>query len=89
MTNNIERRVLEHKCGCGGTFTQKYNLTHLLYFERIEGMLNAINREKQLKNWHKDWKWNLIKHENADLIDLAADWFCDEDFEEFMKGRDF
>ncbi|RLD69370.1 MAG: hypothetical protein DRI95_00250 [Bacteroidetes bacterium] len=54
VTNNIQRRVLEHKSGQGSVFTSKYNLTDLLYFERIIGMQNAINREKQLKNWHKE-----------------------------------
>lgn len=42
------------------------------------GMLNAINREKQLKKWHKDWKWNLIKKEKPELKDLAADCFSKE-----------
>ncbi len=39
------------------------------------GMQNAIDREKQLKRWHKDWKWELIKKENPELADLAGDWF--------------
>jgi len=42
-------------------------------------MLYAIAREKQLKNWHRDWKWNLIKEKNPDLLDLAADWFHDKE----------
>ena len=78
VTNNIQRRVLEHKSGQGSVFTSRYNLTDLLYYERITGMQNAINREKQLKNWHKEWKWNLIKEENPELIDLAKDWFTVE-----------
>jgi len=78
VTNNIQRRVLEHKSGQGSVFTSKYNLTDLLYFERIIGMQNAINREKQLKNWHKEWKWNLIKEENPELRNLAKKWFAEK-----------
>ena len=59
VTNNLERRMLEHKAGVGSIFASKYNLTDLLYFEQIQGMKNAITREKQLKNWHKEWTWNL------------------------------
>ncbi len=82
VTNDIERRALEHKTGYGSIFTKRYNLHDLLYFERIMGMQNAIDREKQLKNWHKEWKWNLIKEENPELKDLAKDWFTQEEIEE-------
>ena len=44
-------------------------------------MDQAIKREKQLKNWRKEWKWNLIKEENPDLIDLAKDWYTEEEIE--------
>ena len=57
-----------------------------MYYETIWGMQNAIDREKQLKNWHKEWKWNLIKEENPDLIDLAKDWFTDEEIKEYKEG---
>lgn len=67
VTNNIEKRMLMHKTGYGSVFTNKYKLIYLLYFERITGFQKAIDREKQLKNWHKEWKWNLIKEENPDL----------------------
>jgi putative endonuclease len=46
-----------------------------MYFEQINGMQNSIDREKQLKNWHKEWKWNLVKSENPNLVDLASTWF--------------
>ncbi len=78
VTSNLERRTLQHKSGQGCTFTSRYNLFDLLYYESIPGMLQAIAREKQLKNWHKDWKWNLIKELNPELKDLAADWFSEE-----------
>jgi putative endonuclease len=61
VTNDLERRVAEHKAGIGSLFTKKYNLNYLVYFERIFDIEQAIKREKQLKRWHRDWKINLIK----------------------------
>ncbi|MDP2237848.1 MAG: GIY-YIG nuclease family protein [Bacteroidales bacterium] len=87
VTNDIERRVLEHKSGFGSSFTKRYNLHDLIYFESISGMQNAIDREKHLKNWHKEWKWNLIKQENPELKDLAIDWYTTEEIEEFKKMK--
>lgn len=75
VTSDIKRRILEHKTGKGSIFTHKYNLTDLMYYEKIEGMDECINREKQLKNWHRDWKINLIKELNPEMKDLAKDWF--------------
>ncbi|MFT4523755.1 MAG: putative endonuclease [Bacteroidia bacterium] len=74
VTSNIKRRIYEHKHSKGGAFSSQYKLTDLLYYETIAGIQNAINREKQLKNWHREWKWNLIKKENPQLIDLAKSW---------------
>ena len=74
VTNNLERRIAEHKHLKGSTFTSKYKLTNLVYYEEIFGALNAILREKQLKNWHREWKLNLIKEENPEMKDLAEDW---------------
>ncbi len=75
VTNNIERRVAEHKKLEGSEFTTKYKLTDLVYYEEIFGALNAILREKQLKNWHRDWKLNLIKELNPEMHNLARDWY--------------
>jgi putative endonuclease len=85
VTNDLEVRVLQHKAGLSA-FTKKYNLFDLIYFERILGMQDAIAREKQLKNWHKDWKWNLVKEYNPELLDLAADWFTKEEIEECRRS---
>src|SRR5690606_4068235 len=79
VTSNLESRILQHKAGKGSRFTAKYSITDLLYFENIQGMTAAISREKQLKRWHKKWKWNLIKESNTDLNDLAAEWFSEEE----------
>ena len=74
VTNDIKRRVFEHKNNKASSFTNRYNLHWLLYFEEVEGMLNAIQREKQLKNWHRQWKINLVKENNPGMIDLAKEW---------------
>ncbi len=74
VTNDLERRVKEHKEGNGSEFTSKYNLTYLLYYETISDIKAAISREKQLKNWHREWKINLIKELNPLMTDLATDW---------------
>jgi len=75
VTNDIKRRVFEYKFEKNDGFASKYNISDLLYFENILGINKAIKREKQLKNWHKEWKWNLIKENNPDLVDLAKDWY--------------
>jgi putative endonuclease len=77
--------MLEHKAGVGSKFSAKYGLTDLLFFENFQTMVDAIEREKQLKNWHRDWKWNLIRAENPKLIDLANDWFTDTEIAEYWK----
>ncbi len=70
VTNDLERRVAEHKAKKGSVFTKKYQLDSLVYFERIFDIEQAIKREKQLKGWHRDWKINLIKSVNPEMIDL-------------------
>ena len=74
VTNDLERRVKEHKNGNGSEFTSKYKLTHLVYYEMISDIDKAIQREKQLKNWHRKWKIDLIKKLNSEMLDLAKDW---------------
>ena len=77
LTNNIERRIFEHRTGKGSKFCKKYLIEELLYFEETENMISAIAREKNLKNWHRDWKLNLIKEVNPEMVDLAKDWFAE------------
>ncbi len=69
VTKNLNQRIWQHKQGIGSKFTSKYKLTILLYAEEHQSITDAITREKQLKKWHKEWKWNLIKRENPELID--------------------
>ena len=70
VTNNLLRRVMEHKEGLVEGFTKKYNLKKLLYFEQCPEVLSVINREKQLKKWKREWKLQLIKKMNPGLKDL-------------------
>ncbi len=70
VTTNLEERVVQHKVGVGSKFTAKYNLKDLIYFEEFTDIEQAIAREKQLKNWRKEWKLNLIRKENSKLETL-------------------
>ena len=67
ITSNLKKRIVEHYEGVGSKFTAKYQLTDLVYFELHTDINQAIAREKQLKNWHHDWKMNLIKEQNPTL----------------------
>ncbi len=73
VTNDLERRVREHKNN-KSEFTTKYNLYSLVYFEIISDIDTAIKREKQLKNWNREWKIKLIQTTNPTFKDLAVDW---------------
>ncbi|MDR1168326.1 MAG: GIY-YIG nuclease family protein [Heliobacteriaceae bacterium] len=73
VTNNLLRRICEHKTKQPKSFTAKYNLNKLVYFEIIEEIELALNREKQLKNWKRDWKVDLIRKKNPNFRDLSFD----------------
>ncbi|WP_178990521.1 GIY-YIG nuclease family protein [Winogradskyella schleiferi] len=66
-TEDLNIRLKQHKAGKGALFTKKYNISYLVYFEKYEDIQVAKKRERQLKNWHKEWKWNLIKATNPSL----------------------
>jgi putative endonuclease len=70
VTNDLEKRLFEHRNRLVKGFSKKYNLSKLVYFEHCSNVEGAITREKQLKNWHRDWKLNLIKTINPYLLDL-------------------
>lgn len=70
VTNDLIRRVGEHKNGLADGFTKKYGLKKLLYFEQFSYIEDAIKREKQLKHWNRKWKLELIKKTNSQLRDL-------------------
>ena len=71
VTNNLERRIFEHKNKLVEGFTKKYNLNKLVYYEATSDIDGALEREKQLKNWHRDWKINLINSSNTAWKDLS------------------
>ena len=70
VTNNLVRRVFEHKNGLADGFTKRYSLSKLLYFETFSASISAIEREKQLKHWERAWKLELIRKVNPKLADL-------------------
>jgi putative endonuclease len=74
MTNDLERRVFEHKNKLVEGFTKKYNLTKLVYYEATGDVQSAIRREKQMKNWHREWKINLINESNPGWKDLSSEF---------------
>ena len=77
VTNDIERRVWEHKTGDVPGFTSKYNISRLVYYEDYDSILDAIAREKQLKGWLRRRKVKLIEEENPEWDDLAEGWFTE------------
>ncbi len=70
VTNNLVRRVYEHKNKIFEGFTSKYNLSKLVYYEIFEDELTAITREKQLKKYNRNWKKDLIESINPTWKDL-------------------
>ena len=84
-TNDLEYRVLEHRYLQGAKFTHKYKCFYLIYFERYPEIQAAIDREKQLKNWKREWKINLIRQQNPRMKDLSEGWYGKEEIINFKK----
>ncbi|WP_397303326.1 GIY-YIG nuclease family protein [Nonlabens ulvanivorans] len=74
MTGGFDDRLLRHRLGEGSKFTKKYNASKLVCFEEFQYVNDAINHEKQIKNWHRQWKINLIEKDNPDWDDLSGNW---------------
>jgi putative endonuclease len=74
MTNNLERRIFEHKNKLVEGFTKKYNVAKLVYFEHTTDVNSAILREKQIKKWQRNKKDNLVISTNPEWKDLSEDW---------------
>ncbi|UTD26035.1 GIY-YIG nuclease family protein [Bradyrhizobium sp. WD16] len=70
VTNDLVRRVHEHRSGAVEGFTQRYDIHRLVYFEPFAQIEFAIRREKQLKKWNRAWKIALIEEHNPDWVDL-------------------
>lgn len=75
VTNDLKRRVYEHKNKLVEGFTKRYNITKLVYYEETNSIHSALQREKQLKNWRRQWKIDLIESVNRDWDDLSDGWY--------------
>jgi putative endonuclease len=76
VTNNLKRRVLEHRDGINkGSFTRKYRIRRLVYYEELGPPIAAIAREKQIKRWDRKKRLDLITSINPGWDDLAEGWF--------------
>lgn len=75
VTNDLVRRVNEHKRGVAPGFTRRYRVTRLVYFEAFADIRDAIAREKQLKGWRRSRKIRLVENRNPNWEDLAEHWF--------------
>ncbi len=75
ITGDLKSRVYQHKKRVKKGFTSRYYIGRLVYYEEFEMAYDAICREKQLKNWHREWKINLIKKSNPTFKDLSESWY--------------
>ncbi|HEU5424998.1 MAG TPA: GIY-YIG nuclease family protein [Nitrolancea sp.] len=75
MTNDLERRVWEHKTGDIPGFTSRYGVTRLVFMEDFTDVREAIAREQQLKNWRREKKVRLIEADNPTWRDLSSGWY--------------
>ena len=74
VTNNLERRLYEHKNAATDSFTERYNINKLVYFESCKDINAAIEREKQLKGWRREKKNALVESKNSTWEDLTNVW---------------
>ena len=75
VTNDLERRIYEHRHRLGSQFTRKYNVSKLVYYESTEDVLSAITRERQIKAWRRSKRVVLIESLNPYWKDLAEEWY--------------
>lgn len=74
VTNDLERRVAEHKQGLTPGFTRKYGVSRLLYYEEFGDIYEAIAREKEIKRWRREKKIALFEETNPHWLDISSDW---------------
>jgi len=74
MTNNLERRLYEHKNKLVNGFTKKYNIIKLVYFEETSDVNTALSREKEIKKWRREKKDSLVLIANPEWEDLSEGW---------------
>jgi len=70
VTNDVSRRIFEHRAGVGAVFTRRYSVHRLVWMEPYDRVADAIAREKQLKGWNRAWKIRLIESSNPEWRDL-------------------
>ena len=75
VTNNLIKRVFEHKNKVFKGFTEKYDINKLIYYECYDNIEYAIQREKRMKKWNRNWKIELIEKNNKEWKDLYPDLF--------------
>ena len=75
VTSNLIKRVQQHREGKVSSFTKKYNLNKLVYYKQTSDIRSAIRREKELKNWERKWKIELIERDNPNWKDLSKNLF--------------
>ena len=73
VTNDLQKRVYEHKQKMVKGFSKRYNISRLVYYEKTTDIHSAISREKQLKKWNRAWKIRLIEKNNPEWLDLYED----------------
>ena len=71
VTNNLRTRLEQHRAGRGSQFVKQYGVHRLVHVEEFPSPQEAIAREKQLKNWRRDWRIRLIEEDNPDWSDLS------------------
>ncbi|MDR1594099.1 MAG: GIY-YIG nuclease family protein [Prevotellaceae bacterium] len=87
ITNNLVRRVAEHKAKINKGFTYKYNCNKLVYYEEFTLIIDAIAREKQLKSWKREWKNKLVNDFNSEWKDLSKDIGVDNEYIDAIKAH--
>ncbi len=80
MTNDVERRIYEHKVEILKEFTAKYGVKCLVYYETFDDPMSAIMKEKRMKKWKRAWKIKLIEKVNPNWKDLSNEWYHPNDF---------
>jgi putative endonuclease len=78
ITNDLQRRMAEHRSGAIPGFTRRYHVKALVYYDATADVMSAIVREKQLKRWPRRRKVRLIEAGNPEWRDLSADWFRED-----------
>lgn len=81
VTNDLHRRIFEHKIKLNEGFTSKYKCDRLLYYEEFNDISEAIRREKQVKKYKQIWKANLVNSMNPEWRDLSKEWYKPEELE--------